>query len=161
MEPSEARIMERKPRPPKESIFAGGMSFQIIWVGALMTIGTLVMFWLGLGGTLSPDEETLRYARTMAFITIAFFQLWNVLTVRLEYDTVLSRRFFTNKYLLAAVGISALLQLMVVYLTPLANVFKTSPLAMFDLLICILVASSVFFGVELEKAYRRRKLRAS
>jgi Ca2+-transporting ATPase len=165
MEPAESGIMNRKPRNPKESIFAGGMSYHIIWVGALMTIGTLGLFWWGLGWSNGADlvegDPILTKARTLAFFTIALFQLWHVLAIHVEYDTVISRKFYVNKYLLAAVGISALLQLMVIYIQPLADVFKVAPLALPDLLICILVASTVFFAVEMEKAYRRRKIKAS
>ncbi len=40
-EPAEAGVMRRKPRPVKESIFAGGTGRHIIWVGILIAILTL------------------------------------------------------------------------------------------------------------------------
>ncbi len=154
VEPPEAGIMKRRPRDPKESIFSGGIVYHIIWVGILMTIGTLSIFVWGLGS--DPDANIDR-ARTLAFLTIAFFQLWHVLAIHIEKDTVLSRKFFANPYLLIAVAVSALLQLAVVYVQPLADVFQTVHLPLNELLLSILVASSVFFAVETEKSYRRRK----
>ncbi len=46
-EPAEPGVMRRKPRPPKESIFAGGMGRHIIWVSLLLTTITLVSYVLG------------------------------------------------------------------------------------------------------------------
>jgi Ca2+-transporting ATPase len=154
VEPPEAGIMDRKPRKPKESIFAGGIVKHIIWVGVLMTIGTLGIFAWGLG---SDPEANLDRARTLAFLTIALFQLWHVLAIHIERETVLSRRFFVNPYLLGAVAVSLILQLAVIYLPPLAAVFHTVPLPLSEMLLCILVASSVFFAVEIEKTIIRRK----
>jgi Ca2+-transporting ATPase len=154
VEPPEEGIMNRRPRKPKESIFAGGMVYHIIWVGVLMTIGTLGIFAWGLGD--DPDANIDR-ARTLAFLTIAFFQLWHVLTIHIEKDTAISRKFFANPYLLGAVAVSAFLQLAVVYIPALSDVFRTSPPPLFELFLCVTVASSVFFAVELEKLYRRRK----
>jgi Ca2+-transporting ATPase len=130
------------------------MVYHIIWVGVLMTIGTLGIFTWGLGD--DPDANIDR-ARTLAFLTIAFFQLWHVLTIHIEKETVISKKFFANPYLLGAVTVSAVLQLAIVYIPSLASAFQTSPLPLFELLLCVLVSSSVFFAVELEKYFRRRK----
>ncbi|TET90974.1 MAG: HAD family hydrolase [Methanomassiliicoccales archaeon] len=150
VEPSEAGVMKRPPRNPKESIFAGGMAYHIIWVGVLMTVGTLGIFTWGLDGGLPR-------ARTLAFITIALFQLWHVLTIHIEEDTVLSKKFFANPYLLGAIALSVLLQMAVIYVPSLSEVFRTVPLPLPELLLCALVASSLFFAVEAEKLYRRRR----
>ncbi|MDO9538317.1 MAG: calcium-translocating P-type ATPase, SERCA-type [Thermoplasmata archaeon] len=154
VEPSEAGVMDRKPRNPKDSIFSGGMIYHIVWVGALMTIGTLGIFAYGLG---DDHEANLTRARTMAFLTIAFFQLWHVLAIHIEKDTVLSKKFFANPYLLVAVAVSAILQLMVIYVPYLSSIFQTMALPMYEFTLCVLVSSSVFFAVETEKAIRRRK----
>lgn len=148
VEPAETGIMKRPPRDPKESIFARGMTRHIVWVGVLMMIGTLSIFVWALDGD-------LHRARTLAFVTIALFQLFHVLTIHIEEDTVLSRKFFANPYLLGAIAVSFLLQMAVVYLPSLAEVFRVLPLSATDLLLCALLASSVFIGVEAEKFYFR------
>ncbi len=150
VEPSEGGVMKRPPRSPKESIFAGGMTYHIVWVGILMMVGTLGIFEWGL-------DDGLPKARTLAFVTIALFQLWHVLTIHIEEDTAISKRFFANPYLLGAVALSVLLQMAVVYLPSLAGVFRVVPLSLTELLLCTLVASSVFFAVEAEKLYFRRR----
>lgn len=166
LEPAEQGVMLRKPRRPKESIFSGGMAFHIAWVGVLMTIGTLGLFWLSVPqgiGHLSGEafESAMLRPRTMAFITISFFQLWHVLAIHVERDSVISKKFFANPFLIVAVLASAALQLLVIYLPALSSVFKTEALPLGDLMICILVASSVFFAVEAEKLLRRRRDRKS
>ncbi len=156
VEPAEEGIMKRPPRDPKESIFAGGITYHIVWVGSLMTIGTLGIFQWAHGVTTGTPEYVDNHARTMAFITIAFFQLWHVMAMHVEEKSVISKRFFVNPWLIGAVAFSAALQLSVVYLPPLAEVFRTTALNGFELGLCVLVSSSVFFAVELEKVIRRK-----
>ncbi len=155
MEPAEEGIMKRPPRNPSESIFAGGITYHIVWVGSLMTIGTLGIFQWALDTGAGTPEHITNHARTMAFITIAFFQLWHVLAMHVESKSVISKRFFANPWLLGAVGFSAILQLSVVYIPPLSEVFRTTALNGYELGLCVLVSSSVFFMVELEKVLRR------
>jgi Ca2+-transporting ATPase len=46
-EPAEPGVMKRKPRPPQESIFAGGMGQHIVWVSILLTAITLIGYVIG------------------------------------------------------------------------------------------------------------------
>ena len=51
-EPAEAGVMQRRPRPPDESIFAGGTGRHIVWVGiliAILTLGSYVWGYAALG----------------------------------------------------------------------------------------------------------------
>ena len=121
-----------------------------------MTIGTLGIFQWAHGVTTGTTEYIDNHARTMAFITIAFFQLWHVLAMHVENKSVISKRFFANPWLLGAVALSIALQLSVVYLPPLAEIFRTTALSGYELGLCVLVSSSVFFAVELEKVIRHK-----
>ncbi len=148
VEPPESGIMDRPPRRPGESILAGGIAFHIVWVGALMMVGCLWMFSTGL-------SEGVEQARTLCFVTMAFFQLWHVLAIRSERDTVLSRRFIANPWILGAVALSGALMLAVLYVPFLAEIFRVLPLSANDLLLTLAVSSSVFWLVEAEKFARR------
>ena len=153
VEPEEKGAMSRKPRPARESILSGGVAFQIVWVGALMVVGTLglyVAFLPAAGGD-------LRHARTIAFVTVSLFQVFNVLAVRVERESVFKSGFFRNKYLIGAVLLTVGLQFLVVYVPPLGAVFGTVPLPLDEVVIVTAMASSVFFAVELEKGIRRRR----
>jgi Ca2+-transporting ATPase len=150
VEPKERGLMRQKPRNPRAGILSGGMAFHIVWVGTLMTVGTLAMFsW-----TLSFRD--IKEARTLVFYTLTMFQMFHVLAIRVERESVFTVGFFANKFLIAAVLSTIALQFMVIYVPFFQGPFETRALPLEELLIATLVASSVFFAVELEKLRRRR-----
>ncbi|MFQ5920269.1 MAG: cation-translocating P-type ATPase, partial [Thermoplasmata archaeon] len=150
VERKESGLMERPPRDPRTGILSGDMGFHIIWVGLLMTGGSLGLFLWAL------EQEGLEFARSLTFYTVAMFQVFHVLAIRVSRDSVFKAGFFGNPWLIGAVSLTVALQLAVIYFPPLQAAFQTVGLPVADLLIATLVASSVFFAVELEKAFRRR-----
>src|SRR5690606_26304362 len=86
VEPADPNVMRRPPRDPRSRVVTGRMWFDIVFVGAVMAIGTLlVMDWSLPGGLISAGgapEAGARYAQTMAFTTLVFFQLFNVFNAR-------------------------------------------------------------------------------
>ncbi len=155
VEPEEKGIMSRKPRRPKESILSGGMALHIVWVGVLMVVGTLGLYASFLPPVPTPDA--LRHPRTIAFLSISMFQVFHVLAIRVWGQSVFTAGFFRNRFLIGAVLLTVGLQFAVIYVPFLAAVFETVPLALDQVLLCTLIASSVFFAAELEKAIRRRR----
>jgi Ca2+-transporting ATPase len=145
-EPGEPGVMKRRPRDPNESVFAAGLGGHVLRVGLLIAVGTLaVMGWaLGEG---RPEAE----ARTMAFMTLALFQVWHVLAIRSESQLLVRVGLFSNRLLLGAVVLTFLLQLAVSYLPPLQAIFETVPLTGAELALCVAVSSLGFFLVELQK----------
>jgi len=143
-EPSEANIMKRPPRDPKQNIFAGGMSRHILWVGFLMGIVTLGMqAW-------AIHSENLHW-QTMAFTVLCFSQMGHVMAIRSERESLFKIGLFSNKPLLGALLLTVILQLVIIY-TPFFNtVFKTQPLTISEIGITLLVSSIVFWAVEIEK----------
>jgi len=153
VEPAEKNVMNRPPRDPKESIFARGLWQHIIWVGLLMSFGTLgVMAW-GL------KYDDLDHARSMVFFTLAGFQMFHVMAIRSERESIFTVGLLSNKALLGAVVLTFILQLMITYIPILQRIFKTAPLSAVELIICIAISFSVFIAVEVEKAYFRLKSR--
>lgn len=151
VEPAEKNVMNRPPRDPKESIFARGLWQHIIWVGLLMSFGTLgVMAW-GL------KHDDLEHARSMVFFTLAGFQMFHVMAIRSERESIFTLGLLSNKALLGAVVLTFILQLMITYIPILQRIFKTAPLSAIELFICVTISFSVFIAVEVEKAYFRRK----
>ncbi|MEE9196788.1 MAG: HAD-IC family P-type ATPase [bacterium] len=150
VEPKERGLMDRPPRNPRAGILSGDMGFHIIWVGLLMTAGSLGLFLWAL------ERGGLDYARSLTFYTVAMFQVFHVLAVRVSRESVFTAGFFGNPWLIGAVVLTAGLQLAVIYVPFLQEAFRTVGLPLADLLVATLVASSVFFAVELEKGIRRR-----
>jgi len=136
VDPYDRDIMSRPPRQPGESVFSHGLGWRICSSGAVMGLGTLLAFWIGLA---AGDVDL---ARTMAFNTLVFSQLFYVFTCRSEFHTILEIGFSTNLYLLGAVLISAALQLTVCYVPCLQPVFQTVPMQEIHWAIVIAVSST-------------------
>lgn len=85
--------------------------------------------------------------------------LAHVLAIRSDEEFIYQKGFFSNPLLIGAVGLTFLLQLGGIYL-PFANdVFKTQPLSLQELGICILLPVVLFHAVEGEKWIKRRRRR--
>lgn len=149
-EPAEKGVMQKAPRKPKESIFANGMWQHILWVGVF--IGALCL------GTLHwALSHELGYWQTMVFTVLVFAQLFHSVAVRSDIESLFTQGIFTNLFLIIAVAIGVLLQLALIYI-PIFNVlFRTQPLPLPDLVLCVGIASTVFIAVEIEKYLIRKK----
>jgi Ca2+-transporting ATPase len=148
-EPEERGIMKRSPRPPRESLFARGIWQHILWVGALMTALSLaVQDWALQGGG--------AHAQTMVFTVLTLSQMFHVLAIRSERESLFVQGLWSNAPLLAAVALTFALQLAVIYLPALNPIFKTVPLNALEFALCVGAAALVFVAVEIEKALIRR-----
>lgn len=148
-EPAERGIMQRPPRPPRESIFAHGLWQHALWVGLLIAGLCLgVQAWaLHIGDS---------HWQTMVFTALTLTQMAHVLAIRSETEALWQQGLFSNRPLLAAVVLTLLLQLATIYLPPLQSVFHTQALTAAELFICFGCAAVVYFAVEIEKWWRRR-----
>lgn len=148
-EKAEVNIMQRPPRKSDESLFSNGIGFHILWVGLLMAAVTLgIQAWAGV--------NSKAHWQTMVFTVLSLTQLGHVLAIRSESDYLYKQGLFSNLPLVLAVGMTFLLQLVIIYL-PFANeILRTTPLSWQELLICIVASSVVFHAVEFEKFVRKR-----
>ena len=148
-EPAEPGIMSRAPRPPEENIFAHGMWQHILWVGLFIAgISIAAMAW--------AIERDVPYWQTIVFTVLTVSQLFHSLAVRSETASLFTIGLFTNLPMLGAVTLTLLLQLAVIYVPALNDIFYTQPLPLFDLLVCLALSSLVLFAVEIEKWLVRR-----
>jgi Ca2+-transporting ATPase len=150
VEPPERHIMHRPPYPPTANIFSRGIGWRIIWVGGLMgvvSLGTGYWYWL-------HDHHGWQ---TMLFTILTLSQMGNALAIRSERYSLFQIGLLSNKPLLAAVILTLVLQLTVIYVPFMEELFQTTALSGGDLLICLGLSSLVFWGVELEKWWFRRR----
>jgi P-type Ca2+ transporter type 2C len=108
-----------------------------------------------LPGGLIDGTGTMPYARTMAFTTLVFVQLFNVFHMHANERSVF-RTLFTNPWIWLAVFVSIVLQILVIYIPFLQVAFGTVALQASDWLVTVLVASSVLWLRELFLPIRRR-----
>mgnify|MGYP001542407302 FL=1 len=116
MEPAEKDIMNRKPNDSKKSIFADGL-WEKIFVEGFM-IGILTLFAFSLGNKLYG----LQVGRTMAFISLSMLELVHSFNVRSE-ESLFKAGLFKNKYLIGAFLIGTILQVGVVVIPKIADIF--------------------------------------
>ncbi|MBC8162924.1 MAG: cation-translocating P-type ATPase [Roseiflexaceae bacterium] len=156
IDPADHAVMDRPPRDPRTSVITRLMWFDIVFVGVIMALGTLgVMDWSLPGGLFSSAAPgDMIYARTMAFTTLVFFQLFNVFNARFSRRSAFES-LLTNLWLWGAVLLSAALQVAVIYVPLLQTAFGTVALSGFDWLVCVVVGSSVLWLSELKKIVLR------
>ena len=154
VDPADADVMRRPPRPKAEGVTTGRMWFGIFFVGAVMTAGTLMVLDAGMPGGLIEGSGTLRHAQTMAFTTLVLFQLFNAFNARSDERSAF-RGLFRNRWLWAAIGLSLALQVAVVHVPFLQEAFSTVSLSAGDWLLCAAVSSSVVWLRELSKIATR------
>jgi Ca2+-transporting ATPase len=149
-EKAEPDIMQRLPRKTDESLFADGIGFHIAWVGLLMAVITL-------GTEAWAVNNEMPHWQTMVFTVLSLSQLGHVMGIRSDRQFLFRLGIFSNKPLLGAVMLTFVLQLGVIYL-PFANmIFKTQPLSLIELMICIALSMVVLIGVELEKLFKKNR----
>ncbi len=132
----EENVMKRKPRSPKEGVFARGLGWKVISRGFLIGVVTLLSFII----IYNNDPSKLSYAQTVAFATLVMAQLIHVFDCRSE-RSVLSRNPFGNKFLVWSVISSLALVVAVIYYPPLQPVFHTLPIAAKDWLLIVGLSS--------------------
>ena len=150
VEPAEGDVMKRRPRPPGEGLFAGGMWQHIVWVGLLMG-----------GITLLTQAWAIRtghgHWQTMVFTVLCLSQFGHVLAIRSEKESLWTQGLLSNTTLLVTLILSFLLQMATIYMPLLNRIFKTEPLSLDELLFTLVMSSVVFFAVETEKWFKRRQ----
>lgn len=150
-EHAEKNIMNRPPRPPQESVFAGGRGIHMMWVGMLMA-----------GIALGAQGYAIRHGlhwQTIVFNVLCLSQLAHVMAIRSENQSLFSIGIFSNKPLIGSVLLSLLLQFGITYTPFLQPIFKTESLTLNEFLGVGAASSLVFFAVEIEKALFRRRRR--
>jgi P-type Ca2+ transporter type 2C len=153
LEPKEGDVMDQPPRKSDERIINREVLYSVAFVAVIMAAGTLWIYSnaLGLG---DPD-----YARTMAFITIAMFQVFNALNVRSLKQSVFKIGLLSNRFLVGAIIISVTLLVLSTVVPFLQIALATVPLALNDWGLIILVSSSVFVLTEIRKLVENRFFR--
>ncbi|MBI2519971.1 MAG: cation-translocating P-type ATPase [Bdellovibrio sp.] len=150
-EPEEFGIMKRPPRPPNESIFAHGLWQHAVWAGLLMaTMSLSVQAW--------AYHTDSAHWQSMVFTVLTICQMFHVLAVRSETESLFKQGLFSNLPLLGSVLITFALQMATLYIPSLNSIFKTEPLTINELLICLGISPIIFLAVELEKWLIRRNL---
>jgi len=151
VEPAEAQIMKKPPRPIHSSIFADGLWQHVIFVGLLIGAISLWTEAWGIG-------RGNGHWQTMVFTVLSISQMGHVLAIRSERESLFKIGILSNRPLLLTVIFTLLLQLATIYVPFLNDLLKTQPLTGQELAVCLVISTSVFWAVELEKFLVRKNL---
>ncbi len=156
LDPEIDDVMARKPRRMDERVIDRNMWGTIAFVGVVMAAATLLTMDLFLVGGIIPGSDNLEVARTAGFTTLVFAQLFNVFSARSPITSAF-RGIGTNRWLLGAAGLGALMQVAVVHVPFLQTAFGTAHLDWEHWLIALAMASTVLWAEELRKLVVRRR----
>jgi len=158
VDPETEDVMARKPRSPDERVIDARMWADVLEIGAVMALVTLLTLDMYLPGGLIEGTHELANARTAAFTTLVFAQLFNCFNARSDSASAF-RHLFVNPWLWGAIALSVVLQAGVVHAGFLNVAFGTVPMAFEQWLVCVAMASVVLWFGELRKLVRRVRRR--
>lgn len=162
--PGEPGLMERPPRDPQRRVIDGSMWLLFAVSGVTIMVGTLAVLDAYLpGGTTHLLEgagdggDPLARARSAAFTTLMLFQMVHVFNCLSGERSLTASGVLRNRWLLAAVAGSLLLQVAVLELPLLQRAFGTVSLSLRDWAVAGGVAVSLIVPVEILKAVLRAR----
>jgi len=151
VDPSEPDLMDRPPRNPKQSIFTREVKANLVCTPILVTAVVLYFFTATL-------PNGLVAARTIAFTMLVAIELLLAWGSRSLKRTILEVGPFRNKWLLASIAISLLMQLIVVSVPMFYKSFDITALTAQDWYIIILASVGIFLVTQ-AMVWLRRVLR--
>ncbi|MCT8971556.1 HAD-IC family P-type ATPase [Microbaculum marinisediminis] len=153
VEPAEADIMKRPPRPPGEPIIGAYLIWRTAYVSVLMTVAVFALF------IHVESDNGLDHARSLAVNVIVAFEAAYLFNSRFVRRSVLSRRgLFGSVPVLVAVAAVVVLQLVFTYVPLFQTMFDTRSLSLSDWGLVVGAAGGLFLIVETEKLLARRVL---
>ncbi|HOV81679.1 MAG TPA: HAD-IC family P-type ATPase [Methanothrix sp.] len=148
LEPAHAETMRRMPRDPKEPMPSRSLMIYTLAIAAAIVAGTLGLYI----HSIQMGEET-KYARTVAFVALGFFTVYNAYSSRSLEESVLRMNPLGNKTLLMGIAASIGTILAVVYIPFMQSIFQTSPLSYQSWILVLAVGLLVVIAAEVMKRF--------
>lgn len=161
LEKAESDIMRRRPRDPSDGIFAGGLGFDVLYQGLLVTALTLAAFFIGerfeTGHWAFMNIAECEQGMTMAFLTMSMCEIFHSFNMRSQRGSVIkmSLRGSHNLPLFGAMVASLVLTTAVIEIPFLANAFGFTPIGFAEYATSLALAFSIIPIVEIIKAIQR------
>jgi len=158
MEKSERDVMNRKPRPTTDGIFANGVGFDVIYQGILTSVLVLTSYFIGhyleLGSWNVINSETSVHGITMAFLTMSLTEIFHSLNMRSQRGSLFTIKGM-NWWLIGAMVLSFVLTTAVIEIPFLADIFGFNPVGIIEYGIAFGIAFSIIPLVEIIKLIQR------
>jgi P-type Ca2+ transporter type 2C len=170
MDNKDPHVMKEKPRSSKESLFHGKIGYIVLY-GAVIGAATLASFIIGMklytGETglfpLMPEtytEDALRHAQTLAFAVLSFSQLVHSFNLRSDTESLFTIGIFSNRKLVYSFLFGLVLQVLIISIAPIADIFSVHALGARDWLIIAGLSLFPLVVSEIIKAVKRSFVRS-
>jgi magnesium-transporting ATPase (P-type) len=153
-EVKEPDIMMRPPRKPSAPLFNKFITFRVVFVSVLMTLGTVLLFNYDYYNALNNGVEAsaaLSKSQTIAVTFVILFQVFYMLNCRSLNDSIFKIGVFSNKFVFLGIGSILLLQAMFVYMPFFQNIFGTVSLDLRDIGLSAFAGFLIFPVIGIEK----------
>lgn len=172
LEKGEKDIMKRQPRNSKDGIFAGGMGFDVVYQGIMVSVLTLAAYMLGIvmagadAGMHLTFKEIIavndannaflhQNGMTMAFLTLAMSEIFHSFNMRSRRQSI-AKMGSVNWYLVGAMVLSLVLSTVVIYIPFLQKAFDFAHISLKEYVASLALAVLVIPIVEIIKAIQRK-----
>lgn len=156
MEKGEPDLMRRNPRKARDGIFAGGVGVDIAYQGIMVTVVTLVAYFVGHFMESGVWEiATSADGMTMAFLTMSMAEIFHSFNMRSQRGSVFSLK-SKNVYLWAAMIVSLVLTTAVLYIPGISDAFGFEHISLTEYFVAMALAVSVIPIVEIVKLIQRK-----
>ncbi|PXX11416.1 P-type E1-E2 ATPase [Nitrosomonas ureae] len=149
----ESGVMSRPPHDPNASILSGFLVWRIVFVSLLMISGGFALYiWETLQGS------SVELSRTVVVNTLVMCEIVYLFNCRYLVASVYSRQgFLGNRYVLWAIGLLLMLQMLFTYWPVMQQLFGTTALDAATWGRIIAVSLILFLLIEFEKFLLRRR----
>ena len=157
IEKGEADLMKRKPRNPKDGIFAGGLGIDVVYQGVLVSALTVLAFMIGNyfeHGVWSLFNADSGHGITMAFLTMSMAEIFHSFNMRSQRGSIFKLK-TQNGILWGAGALSLVLTTLVIEVPFLADAFDFVSIGLKEYVIALGLAFAVIPIVEIVKLIQR------
>ncbi len=151
LEPRHSDVLDRPPRKKEEDILSKDIIPLLALMAVLMTFLTIFTF------NSFFSNGSLEKARAGAFAVMAVTQLFNALNMRSLSCSIFKIGFFSNKFIVIGLTISAFLILAALFIEGAAQRFGFVTLSFSEFLFLVLLSSLVLWGGEIYKYLQARR----
>jgi magnesium-transporting ATPase (P-type) len=159
-EPIEAGAMKRKPIYKDASVFAHGMGWRVALMGVWFTALAMTAYYLGSSVTIAGFTPSHEAGRTMAYVTLAWASVVNIMNVRSFNESIFKIGFTSNPLLFGGICLSLSLVAITAAAPGIQDVFHNVPLTSTHWAIMACLAITPFIIMEAVKFFIRRNMRA-
>lgn len=146
MEPNNPNLIKQKPRKSDESILDRQFMKDILLQGSLISISTMVAFYIGLAKSTS-------LAMTMAFATLCLARLWHGFNSRGK-ESIIKLKLLSNLYTIGAFLVGGLLLCFLLFVPWLENAFSIASISGYEFLIIFLLSFAPTFIIQQIKIFK-------